>query len=730
MKKIILLLILCAPLFNAKADFKENITEIFNQEIIKALDGDQSERIAATVAEINRKKEGSIKTVQKSLKDFSAEYRKAVLNAFIPYADKKSCSAILKNLPKRKPEVKIDIINFTEKVIRYRNKRDMIHSLTTGKHTLVQTLINELETDNAAIISSAASALVALDDTLSLNAFAKLLTNINPEIIATGKQSLLATKGDITTYAASVMHNANDEGKIAILDIFASRKSNNLKKVLFAIQQGSPEVKTAACRTLLKWNEDSTDSLIIDLSQNAVTQEYLDSALSEYVKKASETSDTIIINDKKIQEQSLKQHVSEPPDYTGFVPLFNGKDLSGWKGLLAQPYDNPVKRSHLSPSKLESLQFEANKQMYKDWAVENGSLVFIGHGYNNICTERKYGDFEMYADWMLDPSASEADAGIYLRGTPQVQIWDVSRTNVGAEVGSGGLYNNKIHPSRPLAVADNPLGEWNTMYIKMTGDRVTVKLNGILVVDNTVLENYWDHSQPLPSFEQIELQAHDSKVFYRNIYIKELPQKEPFKLSAQEEKEGFKILFDGTNMHSFTGDFVNYKLEDGSITVHPTTNFGGNLYTKDEYSNFVFRFEFQLTPSANNGVGIRAPLEGDNAYNAMEIQILDCEHPVYKDIMQYQHHGSIYGVMPAEHGSMRPVGEWNEEEIYADGNHIRVTLNGKIILDCDISQVTKGGSETLDHQNHPGLFNKSGHIGFLGHGSELKFRNIRIKEIK
>jgi HEAT repeat protein len=432
--------------------------------------------------------------------------------------------------------------------------------------------------------------------------------------------------------------------------------------------------------------------------------------------------------DADYQRQSIKKHLDEMPKEKGFISLFNGKDLTGWKGLLAAPNDNPLKRALLKPQELAKAQTAADEQMRRDWIVENGLLAYVGHSYNNLCTDRKYGDFEMYVDWMLDPAGPEADAGVYLRGTPQVQIWDISRTNVGAQVGSGGLYNNQTHPSKPLKLADNKLGEWNTLYIKMIGDRVTVQLNGERVVDNVILENYWNRNLPVPDFEQIELQAHGSKVYYRNIYVKELERPKPFELSAQEKKEGFQILFDGTNMHEWTGNLTDYQLEDGCISVHPTQSFGGNLYTKKEYANFAFRFEFQLTPSANNGVGIRAPMEGDNAYNAMEIQILDCEHPVYKDIMPYQHHGSIYGVMAAEHGAMNPTGEWNEEEIYADGDHIRITLNGKVILDGNIREAAKNG--TIDRQNHPGLFNKSGHIGFLGHGNELKFKNIRIKELK
>jgi hypothetical protein len=427
--------------------------------------------------------------------------------------------------------------------------------------------------------------------------------------------------------------------------------------------------------------------------------------------------------DADYQREAIRTHLNEMPEGEGFVSLFNGKDLTGWKGLV----ENPIVRAKMKPAELAKKQIVADEQMRKDWRVENGLLLFDGAGHDNLCTEKQYGDFEMVVDWRLEPSP-EADAGIYLRGTPQVQIWNIARTHVGAEVGSGGLYNNKSNPSEPLKVADNKLGEWNNLYIKMTGDRVTVLLNGEWVVDNVIFENYWDRSQPVFPLEQLELQAHGSKVYYRNIYVKELERPKPFELSAQEKKEGFQILFDGTNMHEWTGGLTNYILENGCISVHPAGSFGGNLYTKKEYANFIFRFEFQLTPAANNGVGIRAPMEGDNAYNAMEIQILDCEHPVYKDIAPYQHHGSVYGVIAAEHGAMKPAGEWNEEEIYADGDHIRVTLNDKVILDGNIREAAKNG--TADHKEHPGLFNKSGHIGFLGHGNELKFKNIRIKELK
>ena len=221
---------------------------------------------------------------------------------------------------------------------------------------------------------------------------------------------------------------------------------------------------------------------------------------------------------KKTAAKAVKAIASTHPEYNEFVSLFNSKDLTGWKGLV----ENPIKRAKMSESELAEAQKKADEIMCRDWTVEDGCLTYVGHGFENICTIKNYKDFEMTCDWKLDPNGKEPDAGVYLRGTPQVQIWDIRRTNVGAQVGSGGLYNNKENESKPLSVQDNKLGEWNTFYIKMVGDKVTVKLNGTVVVDNVTLENYWDRSQPIFPSEQIEMQAHGSKVYFRDIFIREL----------------------------------------------------------------------------------------------------------------------------------------------------------------------------------------------------------------
>ena len=407
------------------------------------------------------------------------------------------------------------------------------------------------------------------------------------------------------------------------------------------------------------------------------------------------------------------------PYDNGFASLFNGRDLTGWKALVG----NPITRAKMSDIELQDQQKMANEKTKGDWMVRDRLLIFTGHG-DNLATTSQYGDFELYVDWKI---TAQGDAGLYLRGTPQIQIWDTSRRDVGAQVGSGGLYNNQKNQSKPLVVADNPIGEWNNFHIIMKGEKVTVYLNGILVTDNTILENYWDKTLPIFAREQIELQAHGTYVAYRNIYLKEISGNPVVVLSDEEKKQGFTVLFDGTNLDNWVGDTSGYRLEQGNIVVHPEGHGAGNLYTKEEYADFEYRFEFQLTPGANNGLGIRAPLQGDAAYAGMELQILDNEAQKYKNLQLYQYHGSVYGVIPAKRGYLLPTGDWNKQEVIVKGTKIKVILNGTVILDGDLKEASING--TADHQDHPGLKRTTGHIGFLGHGDVVRFRNIRVRKL-
>ena len=225
--------------------------------------------------------------------------------------------------------------------------------------------------------------------------------------------------------------------------------------------------------------------------------------------------------------------------------------------------------------------------------------------------------------------------------------------------------------------------------------------------------------------------------------LEKLPEVETspkFVLSAAEAKEGFVVLFDGEDMSQWTGNTIDYVPMNGAINVSAKYGNGGNLYTKKEYSDFIFRFEFCfMKEGVNNGVGIRTPMGVDAAYEGMEIQILDHDAPIYKNLREYQVHGSVYGIIPAKRVVFPKLGTWNTEEIVVKGDNIKVTVNGEVILEgnirkaCKGNNVSKDGSKTnpytVDKKNHPGLFNKSGHIGFLGHGEGLKLRNVRIKDL-
>ena len=224
-----------------------------------------------------------------------------------------------------------------------------------------------------------------------------------------------------------------------------------------------------------------------------------------------------------------------PP--SGFTCLFNGSDLSGWKGLAAK---NANDRRSLQGKALKQAQAKADEVMRDHWSVVDGVLTYDGQG-QSLCTAKDYGDFELYVDWKIPPGA---DSGLYLRGTPQVQIWDpwdprvrdgaeppstpeqwVAQYTNGRNLGSGGLWNNRRWRNSPLVLADNKPGEWNTFFIRMVGDKVSIWLNDKLIVDRVALENYWDKTgqTPLPRADQIELQHHGSELYFKNLYIRELP---------------------------------------------------------------------------------------------------------------------------------------------------------------------------------------------------------------
>lgn len=452
----------------------------------------------------------------------------------------------------------------------------------------------------------------------------------------------------------------------------------------------------------------------------------------------------------------------------GFTPLFNGTDLSGWYGwstrdpselwAMTPEQQADYKKKSIEGGLTDAKGNDKGEHLNAHWRVENGELVNDGKGLY-ATTDKDYGDFELWVEYKALP---KGDSGVYLRGIPQVQIWDPDEEDpqgLGRAKGSGGLWNNSKGAAGkdPSKRMDKPLGEWNQFKIKMIGERVTIVFNGETVVDNAVLENFFankkagylaygkpkagetkaEEKRPNgwmkdPAFAKgpIQLQTHGSEIRWRNVYVREISAEEANRTLAAQASEGFTELNNGKDLSNWQGATDSYEVKGGNITCKPGK--GGDLLTKDEYENFKLRVEFKLPPAGNNGIALRTPLGGHSASDGLELQVIDSDGynakqaaAGKKGLEPYQYHGSIYHCVGAKHGYLRPAGEWNFQEVEVQGQRIQVTLNGTKILDADIDSFDRS-----QIKNPPkGLDRRSGLIGFAGHSDPVEFRSFKVKRL-
>tara|TARA_A100001037_G_scaffold131030_1_gene118761 strand:+ start:881 stop:2140 length:1260 start_codon:yes stop_codon:yes gene_type:complete len=406
----------------------------------------------------------------------------------------------------------------------------------------------------------------------------------------------------------------------------------------------------------------------------------------------------------------------------GFKALFNGKNLSGWYGWSTK---NPEDLWSMSADDQAAYKKKSLEDVNQHWSVQDGILVNDGHGLY-LTSEEEFSNFELLIDYKTVP---KADSGIYLKAVPQVQIWDYTeeaKFGIGADKGSGGLWNNSkgAKGKDPLVRADKPFGEWNSFRIRQIGSRTWVWMNGKLLVDNAIMENYFDRSRPLFPQGPIQLQTHGGEISWRNVFVREIsPDEATDILRESADDKGFVSIFNGKDLSGWQGATASYDVVDGAIQCRKGT--GGNLFTEKEYSDFVVRLEIKTPPAGNNGLAIRYPGKGNPAFDGMtELQVLDVEYP--GKLAPYQFHGSAYSMVPAHRGYLYPAGHWNYQEVTVVGSKIKVELNGSVILDCDLADVT----DEAKIKQHPGKDLKSGFFGFAGHNDPVQFRNITIKELK
>ncbi|MCA9053345.1 MAG: DUF1080 domain-containing protein [Planctomycetaceae bacterium] len=406
----------------------------------------------------------------------------------------------------------------------------------------------------------------------------------------------------------------------------------------------------------------------------------------------------------------------------GFTSLFNGTDLSGWHGMTT--FD-VRKLDAMTPEEKQAKLDEWNATIPEHWKAVDDVVENDGFGAY-LTSDAEFRDYELLVDYKTVP---KADSGIYLKGTPQVQIWDHTNEDQfknGSDKGSGGLWNNSAGaPGKdPLVLADKPFGEWNHFRIVQTGARTSVWLNEQHVVDHAIMENYFHRDQPLYPSGPIQLQTHGGPISWRNVAVREIPADEANQILRAHSGEGFTPLFNGSDLSGWAGATESYEVVDGAIRCQ--AGHGGVLHTAEKYGDFVVRLEFRLPPGGNNGLAIRYPGEGDTAYSGMcELQVLDSEHEKYAKLDDRQYHGSAYGMVAAHRGYLRPDGEWNFQVVTVKGSTIQVELNGSRILDADLSTVT----EFMGNRPHPGKDLTEGYFGFAGHNDPVEFRAIEIKRL-
>lgn len=421
----------------------------------------------------------------------------------------------------------------------------------------------------------------------------------------------------------------------------------------------------------------------------------------------------------------LVAHAAESPP-PGFVPLFNGRDLAGWRGgdtfdhrkLLAMGRDERERQ-------IEKWSIE----LAPHWRVENGELCSSGVGWL-LTTERDFGDFELLAEYQIE---ARADTGIYLRGVPQVQLWDPTDRQLaayGADKGSGGLWNNPPgSPGQlPLVRADKPAGEWNAMRIQMVGARVSVWLNGRLVVDHAIMANFFDAARPVIPRGPIQLQTHGGMVRWRRLFLREIPATEANRILAERGNgERYRPLWNGRDATGWKGATGAFQVFKGALRGKPGGQ--GTMYFDEELTDFSVRMEFITAPGGMAGLALRYPGEGDPAIRGLcKIQMLEEQFEKKGGPVEArQAHGSAYGLIAAARGYQRPTGQWNFQEVTVRGSTVRVELNGSVILDADLAKAVPAGY--LRAGLEPWKVRPRGYFGLVSESAGLAIRNLELRTL-
>ena len=631
--------------------------------------------------------------IYKDLKSDCIEVRNAALQNICEYADDNVCASIAAKADKIGSDAVVDVINWFG-ARGQKSEEDWVASYVTS----------DKATD--AVREAAIHAAGLLGGEKSL---AALASQLGTRFDGAATAALSTFNGDANGALAAALAGSADVQK-AVLPLVAKRRIAAAKEQVFALlNSDDADVSKAAYAALSGVTRAEDFGRLADLAEKAKgdTRTTLQKALLSAV--ATEPADK--------QYELVSGRIGKAADKALYYPLLaqvgNASAINslmeGYKnGNADAAFDALLKVNN--PSVIDKLFSVAADKGRADAALSRALPLIQSADFTDV---RKFRYFEDAL--ALQPSASVANKFVEALGTvPMPSALDLAVKYLDSK---DNAMSAADAVKTIVAKASEPMG----------GEAVKAALVKAQDVFRAAMKNDPDAGYAVDEISGI---------------IEKLPAESTSlisELTPEEKKEGFVMLFDGTNLDQWQGNLENYTVIDGTIYVDAAYGSGGNLYTKKKYSDFVYRFEFQyMVEGVNNGVGIRTPMNVDAAYEGMEIQILDHDAPIYRGLREYQQHGSVYGIIPAKRVKFGELGTWNTEEIRAIGDHITVTVNGEVILDGNIREACKGhnvapegqqNEYTVDHLSHPGLFNKDGYISFCGHGTGIKFRNIRIKDM-
>ena len=626
--------------------------------------------------------------VRSALGDKDIEVRNSVLRSVSAFADDKVYATVAGWISSLSDDARIDVINWLG-----------------SRHAASQAnvIIEAVRSDNDALAAVGIAAAGRIGGHEALNELTVQLGGRHADLAA---KAMLAFNGDIKE-GIKIALGGNTGTQIQALRLCSKRKITDMSgQIFFMLQAENPDIKEAAYKALPNVVTSGDADRLFGLLEKSDSRYVSD--LQDALKNA--------ISEQTPQEQckTVESYMAKSVSPALYYPILAQTNTDEAVKVLNEEFtakgDNAAFESLLiinNPKMMDALyQIASQKPALKNQALEQ-YIPLVSK--SSLQSARKLQLYQQALD--LNPSVKvqkkvlKALAGI--RKYPSLMLVSkyLDKSETAAEAAAAA--------KTIVAKSDERLG----------GDSVKI-----------ILEKTREVYKTLPGA--------DSGYAVDEItnLLSKLLAAPVFALSEEEKKQGFEVLFDGTSLHQWTGNKNSYVIENGNIYVSAGYGSGGNLYTQKEYSDFVLRFEFCFDrEGVNNGIGIRTPMGVDAAYHGMEIQILDHDAPIYKGLHEYQQHGSVYGIIPAKRVKFGPNGTWNVEEIRAVGDHITVTVNGEVILDgnirtaCQGHNVSKDGSRrnphTVDHLNHPGLFNKKGHIGLCGHGAGIRFRNMRVLDL-